>query len=42
MNALDFVNYPIKWWDLSYGDRYWAYHKEESIAIYGGVEDLIK
>lgn len=29
-----FVNYPTEYWHWSYGDRYWAYHKNESHAIY--------
>lgn len=33
-----FVNYPTEWWHFSYGDRYWAYHKNASCAIYGSAE----
>lgn len=32
-----FVNYPTEYWHWSYGDRYWAYHKNQSHAIYGSV-----
>ena len=32
-----FVNYPHEYWHWSYGDRYWAFHKEKSEAIYGVV-----
>lgn len=34
----EFVNYPHEWWHFSYGDRYWAYCKGQSHAIYGSVE----
>ncbi len=34
MEAEDFVNYPTEWWHFSYGDRYWAYVKNKSHAIY--------
>jgi len=33
-----FVNYPTEWWHWSYGDRYWAYHKQCPNAIYGMLE----
>ncbi len=42
MSSFDFVNYPTEWWHFSYGDRYWAYHKKKTTAIYGSVEDLLK
>lgn len=32
-----FVNYAQEYWHWSYGDRYWAYHKNEEKAIYGSV-----
>lgn len=35
MEAHGFVNYPTEWWHYSYGDRYWAYHKNQPHAIYG-------
>ena len=35
LSAVGFVNYPTEYWHWSYGDRYWAYHKNESHAIYG-------
>ena len=38
MQAQGFVNYPTEWWHFSYGDRYWAYYKQQSHAIYGSVE----
>ena len=37
MTAQDFVNMPTEWWHFSYGDRYWAYHKNQAHAIYDGV-----
>lgn len=37
MEAHGFVNYPMEWWHFSYGDRYWAYHKQKDHAIYGPV-----
>lgn len=33
--AVGFVNYPTEYWHWSYGDRYWAYHKNELHAVYG-------
>lgn len=35
LSIVGFVNYPTEYWHWSYGDRYWAYHKNESHAIYG-------
>lgn len=35
LSSVDFVNYPTEYWHWSYGDRYWAYHKNKSHAIYG-------
>lgn len=32
-----FVNYAQEYWHWSYGDRYWAYHKNEKKAIYGSI-----
>ncbi len=37
LEKVDFVNYPTEYWHWSYGDRYWAYHKNEARAIYGSV-----
>ena len=41
MSAHDFVNYPTEWWHFSYGDRYWAYHKNRPHAIYGSADELL-
>lgn len=38
LTQLDFVNYPTEYWHWSYGDRYWAYHKHQSHALYGSYE----
>lgn len=35
LSAAGFVNYPTEYWHWSYGDRYWAYTKQRSYAIYG-------
>ena len=35
LNAVGFVNYPTEYWHWSYGDRYWAYVKQQPHAIYG-------
>lgn len=35
---VDFVNYPTEFWHWSYGDRYWAYHKQQAHAVYGSYE----
>lgn len=34
LSAVGFVNYPAEYWHWSYGDRYWAYYKKQSHAIY--------
>lgn len=34
-----FVNYFTEFWHWSYGDRYWAYHTQQSHAIYGVIDD---
>jgi zinc D-Ala-D-Ala dipeptidase len=42
MECAEFVNYPHEWWHFSYGDRYWAYAKGHSAAIYGAATlDLV-
>jgi len=41
LSAVGFVNYPTEYWHWSYGDRYWAYHKKQSHAIYGSISSLI-
>jgi zinc D-Ala-D-Ala dipeptidase len=42
MESTGFVNYPHEWWHFSYGDRYWAYAKDEPAAIYGAATlDLV-
>lgn len=35
LQAAGFVNYPTEYWHWSYGDRYWAYAKQQPFAIYG-------
>lgn len=42
MEYFGFVNYPTEWWHFSYGDRYWAYHREAQHAIYGSADELGK
>jgi D-alanyl-D-alanine dipeptidase len=37
--AVGFINYPTEYWHWSYGDRYWAYHKNESHALYGDYKE---
>ena len=39
LSAVGFVNYPTEYWHWSYGDRYWAYHKDKSHAFYGSYSD---
>lgn len=34
LSSVDFVNYPTEWWHWSYGDRYWAYSRNEPYAVY--------
>lgn len=38
MRKAGFVNFPAEWWHWSYGDREWAYHQKNKIAIYGLIE----
>ncbi|MGA2655068.1 MAG: M15 family metallopeptidase [Gammaproteobacteria bacterium] len=35
LTQVGFANYPTEYWHWSYGDRYWAYQKGQSHAIYG-------
>ena len=35
LTKVGFVNYPTEYWHWSYGDRYWAYHKQQPFALYG-------
>jgi D-alanyl-D-alanine dipeptidase len=35
LSAVGFANYPTEYWHWSYGDRYWAYIKQQPQAIYG-------
>lgn len=37
LEKVGFVNYPFEYWHWSYGDRYWAYHKKETHAIYAST-----
>lgn len=37
LSSVGFVNYPTEYWHWSYGDRYWAYCKHKSYAIYGTI-----
>ena len=37
LSKIGFVNYQTEYWHWSYGDRYWAYYKDEPYAIYGSV-----
>lgn len=32
-----FVNYAGEYWHWSYGDRYWAFFKDQQAALYGSV-----
>jgi D-alanyl-D-alanine dipeptidase len=33
-----FVNYPTEYWHWSYGDKYWAYIKNQPAALYGSLD----
>jgi D-alanyl-D-alanine dipeptidase len=35
LEAQGFVNYPTEYWHWSFGDKYWAYIKQQSHALYG-------
>lgn len=35
MNYVGFTNFSNEWWHYDFGNQLWAYHKEESFAIYG-------
>lgn len=41
LETVGFVNYPTEYWHWSYGDRYWAYHKHQKLAIYGSYHEAI-
>ncbi|MDF1758450.1 MAG: M15 family metallopeptidase [Legionellaceae bacterium] len=34
LDSVGFVNYPTEFWHWSYGDKYWAYIKNQPFAIY--------
>ncbi|WP_454785681.1 M15 family metallopeptidase [Legionella sp. WA2024007413] len=34
LETVGFVNYGYEYWHWSYGDRYWAYYKQKSHALY--------
>ena len=36
MISVGFTNLPSEWWHYDYGDRFWAYYKQQS-SIYRGV-----
>lgn len=36
MTDTGFTNLPSEWWHFDYGDRFWAYYKQQP-AIYNGV-----
>lgn len=38
MNYTEFTNFSNEWWHYDFGNQLWAYHKEESFAIYGRVK----
>lgn len=40
LSTVGFVNYPTEYWHWSYGDRYWAYEKQQPHAIYGTTVHL--
>lgn len=40
MEAQGFVNYFTEWWHFSFGDRYWAYHQQQQVAIYGSADNI--
>ncbi len=35
LSFVGLINYPTEYWHWSYGDQYWAYHKDETHALYG-------
>jgi zinc D-Ala-D-Ala dipeptidase len=35
LSAVGFANYTAEYWHWSYGDRYWAFQKGKSPAVYG-------
>jgi D-alanyl-D-alanine dipeptidase len=39
LSSAGFVNYPTEWWHWSYGDRYWAFQTNATVAHYGPVDD---
>jgi D-alanyl-D-alanine dipeptidase len=39
LTQVGFINYPTEYWHWSYGDRYWAYFKNQPYAHYGTIKD---
>lgn len=37
LSKVGLVNYQTEYWHWSYGDRYWAYYKDEPYAMYGSI-----
>lgn len=37
LSEVGFVNYPTEYWHWSYGDRYWAYVKNSTHAVYSNT-----
>lgn len=37
MVSAGFVNYPTEWWHWSYGDKYWAFCKQQKYALFSSV-----
>lgn len=38
LSKAGFINYQTEYWHWSYGDRYWAYFKNEPYALYGSIQ----
>ena len=39
LSKVGFVNYPTEYWHWSYGDKYWAFVKQQPFAIYGSISN---
>ena len=37
LTEVGFVNYGNEYWHWSYGDRYWAFYKQQPFALYGSL-----
>ena len=39
MESAGFICYPSEWWHWSYGDKYWAFCRNEKYSVYSMIEE---